>query len=261
MIQHVVRGTTVVDKGSLRERYLRRLFNRVSHLAEASAGSLRRSVNGQICLQWVESFIFAGATACLLLVARLFPDYWYLSLVALLPFLARVYRASAMEALRLGFLLGFTFFLVSGLNTLLLTPFLSIAKILAGAALFAAFGGAVGWTRQRWGFNPTIVALLWVAFELGLTRLGLISSMLGEAEFSGPFFHGLAALFGFLIISFIVVLCNSLIVAAIDKAISLAKARRFVRTVGERTWTLYSPTGVFAQKFYLVPEGRGPPRR
>ena len=260
-MMHMVRGTTVVDKGSLRERYLRRLFNRVSHLAEASAQSLRQSGIRRIGLLWVESFIFAGATACLLLIARLFPDYWYLSLVALLPFLARVYRASAMEALRLGFLLGFTFFLVSGLNTLLLTPFLSIAKILAGAALFAAFGGAVGWTRQRWGFNPTIVALLWVAFELGLTRLGLISSMLGEAEFSGPFFHGLAALFGFLIISFIVVLCNSLIVAVIDKAISLAKTRRFVRTVGGRTWALYSPNGFFAQKFYLVPEGRGPPRR
>jgi len=258
---HIVRGTTVVDKGSLREMYLRRLFNRVSHLAEVLAKSLRQSGIRRIGLLWAESFTFAGASACLLLVARLFPDYWYLSLIALLPFLVRVYRASAKEALRLGFLLGFTFFLVSGLNTLPLTPFLSIAKILAGAALFAAFGCAVGWTRQRWGFNPTIVALLWVGFELSLTRLGFVSSMLGEAEFSGPFFHGLAALFGFLIISFIVVLCNSLIVAAIDKAISLVKTRRFVRSVGERTWPLYSPNGFFAQKFYLVPEGRGPPCR
>jgi apolipoprotein N-acyltransferase len=226
-----------------------------------SAKSLRQFEIRQTCLLWAESFTFAGASACLLLVARLLPSYWYLSLVALLPFLARVYRASAKEALRLGFLLGFTFFLVSGLNTLPLTPFLSIAKILAGAALFAAFGGAVGWTRQRWGFNPTIVALLWVAFELGLTKLGFVNSILGEAKFSGPFFHGLAALFGFLIISFIVVLCNLLIVAAIDKAISLAKARRFVRSMRERAWNLYSPTRFIAQKFYLVPEGRGPPLR
>ncbi len=214
-----------------------------------------------IHLPWVESFIFAGATAWLLLVARLFPGYWYLSSVALLPFLARAYRASAREALRLGFLLGFTFFLASGLNALLLTPFSSIAKIFAGAALFALFGGAVGWTRQRWGFNPIIVALLWVAFELSLTKLGFVSSLLGEAQFSGPFFHGLAALFGFLIISFIVVLVNSLIVAAIDKVISLAKTRKLVRSESERTWGLYAPNRVFAQKLYLVPEGRGPPSR
>lgn len=221
---------------------------------------MRRLRGGQVYLLWAETFIFAGASASLLLIARLFPDCWYLSLVALVPFLARVYRASAKEALRLGFLLGFTFFLVLGLNALPLSPFWSVAKILAGAALFAAFGGAVGWTRQRWGFNPAIVALLWVAFESGLIKLGFVGSVLGEAEFSGPFFHGLTALFGFLIISFLVVLCNSLIVAAIDKAISLAKARRFEVSVGERAWDLYFTTGLFAQKSYLVPEGRGPPR-
>lgn len=208
---------------------------------------------------WLESFIFVGSSACLLLVARLFPAYWYFSLVALIPFLAKVYRASAMEALRLGFLLGFTFFLVSGLNNLLLTPFLSIAKILAGTALFSAFGGALGWTRQRWGFNPIIVALLWLGFEASLIKLGLIGSLLSEAQFSGPFFHGLAALFGFLIVSFIIVLCNSLLVAAIDKVISLAKARVYERPVSERIWDPYSTSGLFANKFYLVPEGRDPP--
>jgi len=252
------------DSRSIKNDTKSKATNQLKHLisfekATTSPVSLRRFSPRYLGVVWAESFIFAGASAFLLLIAKLSPEYWYLSLFALIPFLARAYRANAREALRLGFLLGFTFFLISGLNTLPADPFLSIARIFAGAALFAAFGGAVGWTRQRWGFNPTIVALLWVAFELSLTKLGFVSSLLGEAGFSAPFFHGLAALFGFLIISFLIVLCNSLIITAIDKAISLAKARTIKVPVGKRRWDLNSAAGLFAQKFYLVPEGRGPP--
>ena len=138
------------------------LSGRVFCKVDKPAGSPTRSQIRQTGLIWAESFVFAGSSALLLLVARLSPDYWYLSLIALIPFLARIYWASPRDAIRLGFLFGFTFLFVSGLNGLPSAPLLSIAKILAGAALFAAFGGALGWTRQRWGFNPIIVALLWL---------------------------------------------------------------------------------------------------
>ena len=51
---------------------------------------------------WAESFMFAGTSALLLLVANLFPHYWYVSFFALTPFLYRIIKASPGESLRLG---------------------------------------------------------------------------------------------------------------------------------------------------------------
>ncbi|MFH1372617.1 MAG: hypothetical protein ABII79_02330 [bacterium] len=211
-------------------------------------------------LLWAESLLFAGISAFLLLISQLFPGQWYLSLFALIPFLVRVRRANVTEAMRLGFLLGFFYLSILELNTLVLSPLPAIGRVIGGTVLFTAFGGAITWTRRRWGFSPIFVALLWVAFEAAIIKLGIAHSVLGEAEFSGHFVHGLVVLFGFLIISFIIVLCNTLIIAAVEKAWSRAKNRKFSDSVGERTWGLHFTTRLFADKFYLVSEIRGPPR-
>jgi hypothetical protein len=51
------------------------------------------------------NFLFAGSSACLLVVANLFPHYWYLSFFALTPFLWRIIRLDALGALQLGLFL------------------------------------------------------------------------------------------------------------------------------------------------------------
>jgi len=208
---------------------------------------------------WAESFLFAGSSALLLLVATLFRDYWYLSFIALTPFLYRMFRADVKEALRLGFLLGLSYFSVLFLNLLLFAPAAALPKILGGTLLFSGFGLSVGLARRKWGFNPFLTALLWVAFELGLVKLGLVGGLFETVTASSPFLHGLAALFGFLVISVVIVLAASFLVLAIEKAIELVGARRRSEAADRASWGIVLASYICVQKYYLVPESRGPP--
>ena len=208
---------------------------------------------------WAESFIFAGLSAVLLLVANLFFHYWYFSFFALTPFLYRIIKATPVQSLRLGFLLGVSFFGVSVVDSLITSPLSSLLKLLSGTGLFALFGWTAGWARERWGFNPSIVALLWVGLEMGLVKLGFAGGLLGEAEFSHPFLGGLTALFGFVAVSAIIVLFNSLLVLAIVKTLEVKRPRAKSVMEEERVFDLLFTRRLFAEKVYLMPEGRAPP--
>jgi len=212
---------------------------------------------------WAESFIFAGSSALLLLVANFFPEYWYVSFFALTPFLYRIIKASPLESLRLGFLFGLSFFAVSVIDSPESSPtFHSLLKLLSGTGLFALFGWTVGWASRRWrdwGFNPAIVALLWVGLELGLVKLGFISGFFGEAEFSHPFFASLVTLFGFVTVSAIIVLLNSILVLTIEKILKIAGPQGKRVQEDERTLDFLSTPGLIVEKVYIVPEGRAPP--
>ena len=208
---------------------------------------------------WAESFIFAGSSALLLLLVNLFPQYWYVSFFALTPFLFRIIKATPGESLRLGFLFGLSFFGVSIIDSPLGYPVPPLLKLLCGTGLFALFGWSVGWARRRWGFNPAVVALLWTGLEIGLVKLGVVGGLLGETEFSHPFFGGLVALFGFLTVSAIIVLLNSLLVLLILKTLSLKIPRGKIVQEDERRTDLFSAPWFFTERAYLVPEGRAPP--
>jgi apolipoprotein N-acyltransferase len=206
-----------------------------------------------------EDFIYSGTTALLLLVANLFPGYWYFSFIALFPFLWRINKASAREAFRLGFLLGLTFFTFWSLDALLVTPASAILKIIGGTLLFALWGWAVGLAKQVFGFNPIIVSGLWVFFELGLIKLGYTSGLLTHSTPSTPFFLRLITLFGFGIISFIVVFLNSLLVKAVLYAVKLFKTSSIEFKTTEKSSDFSENHKFFNQKFFLTPQLRGPP--
>jgi hypothetical protein len=228
---------------------------RISYSPVGSDGFSSKS----LLVTWAESFIFAGSSAVLLLLVNLFPQYWYVSFFALTPFLFRIIKAAPAESLRLGFLFGLSFFAVSIIDSPLGYPVPPLLKLLCGTALFALFGWSVGWARHRWGFNPAIVALAWVGLEVGLASLGLVRGLLGETGLSHPFFGGLFALFGFLSVSAIIVLLNSLLVLLILKTLSLKIPRGKIVQEDERRTDLFSAPWFFTERAYLVPEGRAPP--
>jgi hypothetical protein len=208
---------------------------------------------------WSESFIFAGGSAFLLLLAILIPNYWYFSFFALTPLLYRIIKATPGECIRLGFLFGLLFFGISVVDSLVVSPLVSVLKLLCGTALFALFGWLLGWARQRWGFNPFIIVFLWVSLELGLVKLGCVGGVLGESGFSQPVFNSLAALFGFLTVSAIIVLLNSLLILAIVKRPKVAGLRHRIVQEDEGILEFFSTFGLFAQRIYFVPESRAPP--
>jgi hypothetical protein len=229
-------------------------------LPRPDKSGLAMTASKPLLVTWAESFIFAGSSGLLLLIVNLFPAYWYVSFFALTPFLYRIIKATPRESLRLGFLLGLSFFSVSVIDSPSNSPLLlSILKLFCGTALFALFGWMADWARKHWGFNPSIVALLWVGLEMGLIKLGFVNGLLREAEFSHPFFGGMVSLFGFLTVSAIIVLLNSLLVLLIVKTLAIKIPRGNTVQEDQRTLDLLSAPGLLVEKVYLVPEGRAPP--
>jgi apolipoprotein N-acyltransferase len=238
---------------------------------DLSPGNVRLQAPCKLSLvSWAESFIFAGSSALILLIANLFPAYWYFSFFALTPFLYRIIKAEPSESLRLGFLFGLSFFAVSELGSIDFVGAIHVEhpaigwespllKLIFGTGLFSLFGWAVGWARKQWGFYPSIVALFWVGLEMGLVKIGFVRGLLGETEISNPFFSGLITLFGFLTVSAIIVLLNSLLVLLFLKTLAIKIPRGKTVQEDERTWELLSTPGFFHKKVYLVPEGRAPP--
>lgn len=210
-------------------------------------------------IEWAEDFLFAGTSALLLLAAGLWPSLWYLSFLALVPFLHRVIRAAPRQALRLGFLLGISYFAVSLAGPFYLAPVATLARLTAATLALAGFGWAVGAARKHWGFNPLIPALLWVAFELILIRAGFAHGLLAELDVGWGFLSKAGVLCGFLAISFLIVLFNAVIVLAIETAVSAAQARGTVYPESKRLWDPYLVPGLVAQRLYLAAESRGPP--
>lgn len=208
---------------------------------------------------WAESFLFAGGSALLLLAANLLVDYRCLSFVALTPFLYKIIKASPGESLRLGFLLGLSFFGASFYHALTISPFGSLFRIISGTALCALFAWSVGKARQRWGFNPSMVALLWVGLQMALMEFGFAGGLLGEAGFSQSFLQSLIGLFGFLAASALIVFFNSLLVLAIVKAIEAKRAWGNTPEGAKRVWNLLTVAHHLTERVYLIPEGRAPP--
>jgi hypothetical protein len=224
-----------------------------------SAGQGR---SGTIVLEWAGAFLFAGTAAGILLIARLFPDCWFLSLFALIPFLIKAARATALEGARLAFLLGCTFLIVLGLDRFPVDPLTTISKSAAGVAIFTVFGALLGWSRKRFRFNPAVVALLWVGIEFALIKLDVIASAFGEAEFSRRYFFGLTALFGFLIVSFLIVFVNSLLVLAVDRVVSYVRGREItVSEPSENKICIPVVCPLLSQRVNRLPSSRAPPLR
>jgi apolipoprotein N-acyltransferase len=219
----------------------------------------RRPVGEPVLAAWADSFMFAGGSALLLLVANLFPDYWYFSFFALTPFLYRIIQATPGESLRLGLLFGLAFFGASATGWLGASPSAVLVRLVCGTALLALFGWTVGWARIRWGFNPSVIAVLWVGLELSLAKLGFGGGLLGETTFSHPMLHGLAGLLGLLAASAIIVLLNSLLALVLTKVIGAARTGVKSAIEEARTWDLPCTANFSTEKTYLVPEGRAPP--
>jgi apolipoprotein N-acyltransferase len=208
---------------------------------------------------WAEDFLFAGTSALLLLVAALWPTWWYLAFLAFIPFLHRVVSSTPTQAIRLGFLFGASYLAVSLIGPLYVSPGESLPRLILGTSVLAGFGWSVASAQRRWGFNPLTTALLWVGFELILIKSGFAHGFFAGMEIGSGFLAKAAVLFGFLTISFVIVLINAILVLAIETAIAAAQARGAVYPKSERSWDPFLIPGLAKQVAYSFHQGRAPP--
>jgi hypothetical protein len=213
----------------------------------------------QFVESWAESFLFSGSSALLLLVGNLFSGCWYFCFFALVPFLYKISRASPSEGLRLGFLFGISFFTVSLFSSFSVSPFLLIVKIICGTIIFAIFGWLTAWTRERWGFNPIIVSMLWVVMELVMIKIGFFTGVFQEAELTHPEFHGMAVLFGFLFVPFVIVLLNSILIWTVDNAALIASTSWMDTEARKQEYQHIYNVTYRLQEVFSIPQERAPP--
>jgi apolipoprotein N-acyltransferase len=140
-------------------------------------------------------------------------------------------------------------------------PVLTAAKFVAAIAILTTFGLALGWTRERFGFNPVLIALMWVGVEFGLIKLDFLSNAFGVTEFTGHYFFSLTALFGFLILSFLIVFIDSLLIVAVGRVISFVKSGEIGTTEPITRQVLIPITSGLARTINDTPGSRGPPFR
>lgn len=204
-------------------------------------------------------FLYAGSTVFLLLLSQLYPDFRLLSFIALIPLLGKALKCKMVEAVLLGALFGFIYFTINSLHITDHNIIYIIIKIVLGILLSTCFTWSVYFIRKKFGLNPVMISILWVAFEFLLIKLGLIDSLLGGENITRGYFYGISVFFGFLIISLIIVFFNILIIFAFDFVLCWAKNRQAEMPDSGRIWNLYTNVGFFANKYFLKPDSRGPP--
>lgn len=203
-------------------------------------------------------FLYAGSSALLLLLANL-TNYWFLSFVALVPFLYKSNQSNESTGLRLGLVFGLSFLAIASIDALVVSPLIALLRILFGTVLFAGFGWSLGWVRCRFGLNPVLVAVLWVALEAGLVQVGFTDGLFSEAKLTTPVLNSIGTLFGFLIVALIIVIINSLVIAAVEAAVAIVRAREHISSEGKSNWDLILPPGLVTQRFLPFAMERGPP--
>jgi apolipoprotein N-acyltransferase len=177
---------------------------------------------------WAGCFVYSGLSALLLLLSEELGRLWFLSLIAIVPFLYKLRSATHGQALKLGLLFGASYFTVSSLDALVAGSMTAVFGLLAGTGAAAVCSLGINRVSNRYGFKPALVAAIWTCFEFCLMKLGVDDPIAGQAGLASSEVTRLAYLFGLLTISYCIVLLNSLFVIVFDAVLSSRSSARCV---------------------------------
>lgn len=158
-----------------------------------------------------QHFLCSGTTGLLLAIPHFYPQVWFLSFIAFIPFLWRVSKAGFSDALILGTILALSYCFVMAPLVSWAEPGKMALKILVFTILFVCYAGIVNRVARRIGLQAVFIAVLWLPIEYGLNRLSGISHIFALPENDSGMIIRVGTIFGMLMISFIIVLANILI--------------------------------------------------
>jgi apolipoprotein N-acyltransferase len=210
-------------------------------------------------LQLVEDFFGAGTSALILSVANLYPNYWFLSFFALLPFLWRLTRANLFRSIDLGIILGGSYAFVVFTGELLVSPWVFLFNLFGLCLIFSLFCVAVSVVKKYAGFNPVFIAVLWLGIEYTLTHDPVLGNILTLPDTGSGFLIRFSSLFGILMVSFAVVLINSLLLILFKRLAQALCSRTTFATKKDQGFysTFKQPT--LKRHPYYFPTPRAPP--
>ncbi len=212
-------------------------------------------------IRLLESFLCAGSSALLISVAHLYPEFWFVSLFALIPFLWRAIRVSLFESIILGGLLAASYSFVAFRLESWATPGAFLFTLVGLIALFALYGTIVNRIKKHLGFNVIFIAVLWLPVEYALSHYAGLENLftLSPDKTGLPVLLRIGSLFGMLMISFIIVLVNSLILIILRQVAQVVFSRGTLSIPDDKR--PYPPFReiILKRRWYYFPDVRAPP--
>jgi len=209
----------------------------------------------------LESFVCAGSSALLITFAHFYPDFWFVSLFALIPFLWRAIKVSLGESIILGALLAIAYCFVAFRFESWAAPGTLLLKFTGLIVLFAFYASLVNRIKNHIGFNVIFIATLWLPLEYALSHYAGLENLfaLSPDKTGLPVLLRIGSLFGLLMISFIIVLINSLILIVLRQVVqALLSCGTLSISDDKRSYPPFKEI-LFERRWFLFPDVRAPP--
>jgi apolipoprotein N-acyltransferase len=216
-------------------------------------------------IRFLESFLCAGTSALLIAAAHLYPvkqampALWWLSLVALTPFLWRAVKASLIDSIVLGAFLALSYCFVAFPVHSLLVSGQFLVKLLAFNLLFVFYAVAVNRIGKHIGFNAIFIAALWLPLEYALSHYAGLGSIFALSITDSSPSYRIASLFGLLMISFVVVLVNTLLLIFFKRVVEALRSKvNYPIRVVKKAYPPFKEI-LRGRRWFSSPDVRAPP--
>lgn len=167
---------------------------------------------------WIFNILSALSSAALLSLVHANPDFWFVSLFALIPFLWRLCHVGRVGSIATGIMLATFFAFITGLTELSVDPAYFIFRMVSLNAAFIVFTLGVDRVKRSFGFDPLAIALIWFPIEYILISFANLGGVFSISQPGSKIVVEFCSLFGLVLVSLIVVLVNALILWFLEYA-------------------------------------------
>lgn len=196
----------------------------------------------------------------LISAAHVYPELWFVSLFALVPFLWRAIRVSLLESGVLGGMLGLSYAFVSfriSAWASLGAPVLTLVSLII---LFALYGAIVNRIKKHFGFNAIFIAAFWLPLEYFMSHHANLKDLFVVAADESDLVLRFGSLFGLLMVSFIIVVVNALILITVGRIARALSSCDTPEAPDKNRTCVTSITLLCERSWYYFPDVRAPPR-
>lgn len=204
-------------------------------------------------------FIFSGSSALILSFAHIYSEYWFVYLFALVPFLWRVSRTDLTGAVVSGFFLAGCYIFVVYIGEVFIYAEIFIIRFIFLSTAFMVFAIAVNLLKKKRFFNPAFIALLWLPFEYIHSHYIGSGGIFNLQDGGSGIVWRIMSLYGFLMVTFVVVAVNTLILLMIESFCKLSLPGFIFLFQFRKLFFFENDNIVFIKHRNFLPDLRGPP--
>lgn len=158
----------------------------------------------------------AAFSALLLSVAHFHTEFWFILLFALVPYLHQLRKSSWRGVLLSSISIASIYSVLIITHESLINPGIYLLKFGLLNLIFILFGSGIKLIKKSIWFNSVFIAALWLPLEFLVIRYIGLGAIFALPSQSHDLVCRLATIFGFLTISFFIILANSVILLLFD---------------------------------------------